>query len=79
VRRAEVRGSWLESHFRWQIRTFWFALLAFLVGSVLSVPLLITIILIPLVWVGFAAIGLWVIYRVVRGWIALREGRPMYV
>jgi uncharacterized membrane protein len=79
VRRADVQGSWLESHFRWQIRTFWFALLAFLVASVLSVPLLITIILIPIVWLGFAAIGLWVIYRVVRGWIALRDGRPMYV
>jgi len=79
ARRSDTFGTWLESHFRWQIRTFWFALLAFALASVASVPLLLSIVLIPLVWLGFAAIGVWVIYRVVRGWIHLREGRAMYV
>jgi uncharacterized membrane protein len=79
VRRSETAGTFLESHFRWQIRTFWFALLAFVVVCFVSVPLLITIILIPLVWAGFAGIGVWVIYRVARGWLALRDGRAMYV
>jgi uncharacterized membrane protein len=79
ARRSDALGTWLESHFRWQIRTFWFALLAFALASVVSVPLLLSIVLIPLVWLGFAGIGVWVIYRVVRGWIHLREARPMYV
>jgi uncharacterized membrane protein len=79
ARRSETVGTWLESHFRWQIRTFWFALLMFVLASVVSVPLLLTIIFIPLVWLGFGAIGVWVVYRVLRGWLALRDGRPMYV
>jgi uncharacterized membrane protein len=79
VRRSDTRGTFLESHFRWQIRTFWCALLAFVVMSVLAIPLVLTIILIPLAYAGFAAIGIWVIYRIARGWLALRDGRPMYV
>jgi len=78
ARRADTAGTWLESHFRWQIRTFWFSLLACAFASFLSVPLILTIILAPLVWLAFAAIGVWVTYRVVRGWINLREARPMY-
>jgi uncharacterized membrane protein len=75
VRRGETRGTYLESHFRWQIRTFWFAF-----GAVVAMSLLfITIVLIPVAWIGFVAIGLWVTYRVIRGWLALRESRPMYV
>ena len=79
ARRGEVRGTFLESHFRWQIRTFWFALLWALVIAAISFPLM-------LVFVGFATwvigallLGVWVIYRVARGWFALRDRRPMYV
>jgi uncharacterized membrane protein len=73
VRRADVRGTWLESHFSWQIRTFWFAMLWAVIGGVL----LVTIILIPVSFAIWAIVAIWVIYRVVRGWLNLRDGRPM--
>jgi uncharacterized membrane protein len=78
VRLSAVRGTWLESHFRWQIRTFWFALLwALVIGAVSAVLLLIVVGVVTWV-VGLIALGLWVIYRVARGWLALRDGKPMY-
>jgi uncharacterized membrane protein len=74
LKRGEAEGTFLESHFRWQIRTFWFALL----WCVIAGMLLITIIGIPVALLIFLAIGVWVIYRIVRGWLALRDGKPMY-
>ena len=76
VKRSEARGTWLESHFRWQIRTFWFGLLwivlcvLFIVGT-LGIGILIA-------WLPMGLVGLWFIYRIVRGWLALSSGRPMY-
>jgi uncharacterized membrane protein len=77
ARRSEVRGTWLESHFRWQIRTFWYSWLWIVLTSILAALLLIVLVGFVIAIVGFALIGLWVIYRVARGWLALREGRPM--
>jgi uncharacterized membrane protein len=73
VKRDEVRGTFLDSHFGWQIRTFWFALL----WAVLALLLVVTIIGLPLAWVLAVAVGLWVLYRIVRGWLALAARRPM--
>lgn len=73
LKRGDVAGTWLESHFRWQVRTFWFTLL----GLVVYGLLIITIIGIPLAWILIALLGLWVGYRVVRGWIALSGVRPV--
>jgi uncharacterized membrane protein len=73
VKRGEAAGSWLESHFRWQIRTFWFTLLWLVVYGLL----IITIIGIPLAWILIALLGLWVGYRVIRGWLALSGVRPV--
>ena len=73
LKRGDVAGTWLESHFRWQIRTFWFTLLWLLVYGLL----IITIIGIPLAWILIALLGLWVGYRVVRGWVALSGVRPV--
>jgi uncharacterized membrane protein len=73
VKRSDVRGTFLESHFRWQIRTFWFALL----WAVIAGLLFITLIGIPVAWVLAVLVGLWVLYRIVRGWLALLNGRPM--
>jgi len=75
ARRAATRGTYLESHFRWQIRTFWFAALW---GS-LSVLVIFSVIGILLGLLGLGAVGVWIIYRVLRGWLALRDQRPMYV
>lgn len=77
ARRAEVRGSWLETHFRWQLHTFWYTWLWIIVASIVSVPLLIVVIGLVIEIVSLAAIGVWVCYRVIRGWLALREARPM--
>ena len=73
VNQANSRGSFLESHFRWQIRTFWFAAMWILIGAVLFV----TIIGIPLAWILFVSAGIWVIYRVIRGWLTLQDRKPM--
>ena len=77
ARREATRGSFLESHFRWQIRTFWGAMLITLVLWLLTAPLMLVLIGFPLFFVGFLALSIWIIYRVARGWLALREGRPM--
>jgi uncharacterized membrane protein len=79
ARRSAVTGTFLESHFRWQIRTFWFALLASVIVALISLPLALILIGIGLWMLGALIIGVWVIYRVARGWIALRDRRPMYV
>jgi uncharacterized membrane protein len=73
VKRSDTRGTWLESHFRWQIRTFWFAVLWVLIAAVLF----ITVIGIPIAWVLALLLGLWVLYRIIRGWMALASGKPM--
>jgi uncharacterized membrane protein len=77
ARRAEAQGTWLESHFRWRIRTFWFAWLAILVTSLIAMPLLIIGVGFLLALLGRSLTGLWVIYRVGRGWLALRAGEAI--
>ena len=77
ARRAEARGTWLETHFEWQIRTFWFALLWLGVTLLVGAPLILIVIGIYLVMAGFMIVGVWVAYRVTRGWLALRERRAM--
>ena len=73
LKRGDVNGSWLESHFRWQIRTFWFTLLWLVVYGLL----IITLVGIPLAWILIVILGCWVGYRVVRGWLALVGERPV--
>jgi uncharacterized membrane protein len=75
VKRGAASGTFLESHFTWQIRTFWYAFLWALIGvipfvTVLGIPVALGI------WVGT---GLWVIYRIARGWVALVDRRPLPV
>ena len=69
VKKEEVAGTWIESHFRWQIRTFWWGLLWGVIGVVLAFVL-----------VGFVVLfadTVWIIYRIVKGWLNLNEGRPV--
>ena len=75
AKRAEARGTSLESHFTWQLRTFWFAAAwGLLIGAI---SLVLTIVLIGFVtwYVGALALGAWIIYRVARGWLALQDNR----
>jgi uncharacterized membrane protein len=78
VKRGDVRGTFLESHFRWQIRTFWYALLWIAIALLLSLPLMLVIVGFFTLWLAAVIIGLWVLYRVVRGWMRLSAGQPMY-
>jgi uncharacterized membrane protein len=73
VKRSDVRGTWLDSHFSWQIRTFWFALLWLAVGGILF----ITVVGIPFAFVLWIGTGLWVLYRIIRGWLALLSQRTV--
>src|SRR5688572_16899524 len=77
IKRSEARATWLESHFRWQLRTFWFGLLwvglcALFIIITLGIGFIIA-------WLPLGIVALWFIYRVARGWLALRDGKPMYV
>ena len=76
VKRSEARGTWVDSHFRWQIRTFWFGLLW--ISLCLAFIVLTLGIGIIIAWVPMVIVSLWFVYRIVRGWMALGAGRPMY-
>ncbi|MES9814030.1 MAG: DUF4870 family protein [Candidatus Thiodiazotropha sp.] len=70
VKRDDVRNSWLESHYRWQIRTFWFSLLWIVIGYLTTFILIgYLVLMINMVWL---------IYRIIKGWLRLSEGREMY-
>jgi uncharacterized membrane protein len=73
VKRSEVRGTWLDSHFSWQIRTFWFAALWVLI----AVILFFTLVGIPFAWAIWVITGIWVLYRIIRGWLALTSDKAM--
>ena len=67
MNQGEVRGTWLQSHFRWQLRTFWFALLWVVVGVLLA----FTLVGIPIAAALLLGVGVWVLYRLLRGWSGL--------
>jgi uncharacterized membrane protein len=79
VRRDAVRGTWLASHFSWQLRTFWWTLAWTVGASLLFGPFALILIGIPFLVASYFAIGVWTAYRVARGWIALKDNRPMPV
>ena len=69
VRMDDVKGSWIESHFRWQTKTFWYSLVWMVIGAV-SVIFLVG-------WAILFGVSIWMVYRMVKGWIYLSENRPM--
>ena len=75
VKRRDARGTWIESHFRWQIRTFWFAILWVVIAFLLT----LTVVGIPIAIVILVGITIWLIYRIGRGWLRLSDGKEMYV
>ena len=77
VKRSDVRGTWLESHFKWQIRTFWLALLWAVIVAVVSLPLAFILVGIGTWVVGMLVLGVWAIYRIARGWLRLKDHQPM--
>jgi uncharacterized membrane protein len=75
--RGDARGTWLESHFSWQIRTFWFAALWTALVAVTSLLLLIVIVGFGIWIVGMFVLGVWAISRVARGWLRLKNREPV--
>ena len=69
IKRDDVRGTYLESHFAWQIKTFWVTLIVGIIGAATSVILVGIPILI--------ALFVWYIYRIAKGWLALNDGKPV--
>ena len=69
IKRDDARGTWIESHFTWQIRTFWWSLLWAVIGGIL--------LLVLIGWLVLAAAAVWVIYRIVKGWLRLSERREV--
>jgi uncharacterized membrane protein len=69
VKRDETRGTWLESHFNWQIRTFWWGLLWAALGVITF--------LIVIGWLILIADTIWLVYRIVKGWLYLYDNKPI--
>lgn len=70
VKKDDVAGTFLESHFRWQIRTFWFGLLWGVLGAATWIFVV--------GWFVLIANAIWFIYRIVKGWLYLNDNKPMY-
>lgn len=77
VKRGDARGTWLESHFTWQIRTFWYAALWAAVVFIVGLPLTLVIVGFAIWAVGLFALGIWAIYRIALGWTRLSSRRPV--
>ena len=77
VKRSDVRGTYLDSHFSWQIRTFWWAMLWAIIIGVMGALLAIVIVGFAIWIIGFFALGIWAIYRIARGWLRLKDKQPM--
>jgi uncharacterized membrane protein len=69
VKMPDIENTWLKSHFTWQIRTFWFGLLWLIIGALTAILLV--------GWVILAANYIWLIYRVVKGWIYLNDNKAI--
>jgi uncharacterized membrane protein len=77
VKRGDARGSWLESHFDWQIRTFWYAVGWSIFVFLLGLPLTLVIVGFGIWAVGFFILGVWAIYRIAKGWMGLNDRKAV--
>ena len=77
VKRGDARGTWLESHFTWQIRTFWFSMLWACLIFLTGLPLTLVIVGFGVWAVGFFILGIWAIYRIAMGWSRVNDRRPV--
>lgn len=75
--REQVRGTFIDSHYSWLARTFWWGLLWIAICAVITAILVLTVVGIVVAWIPFTVLFLWYLYRVIRGWLALNDGRPM--
>jgi uncharacterized membrane protein len=69
IKQEDAQGTWLESHFAWQIRTFWWSLVWVIVGWIAWIILA--------GWLVWGVAGIWFIYRIAKGWLNLNDNKPM--
>ena len=77
VKRGDARGTWLESHFEWQIQTFWYAVGMSILIGILGLLLAIVVIGFAIWAIGFFVLGIWAIYRIAKGWMRLGDRRAI--
>jgi uncharacterized membrane protein len=77
LKRGDARGTYLESHFSWQLRTFWFAALWVVLALLLNAPLMFILVGFFTFALAVFVIGVWIIYRVARGWLRLKDGQAV--
>jgi uncharacterized membrane protein len=77
IYRDDARGTWLESHFKWTMRTFWYALLWVIVVAVVSLPLALILVGFATWAIGLFVLGVWAAYRIARGWLRLNARQAM--
>lgn len=78
VKQDEVRGTWVATHFRWLVRTFWYSLLWGIVGGIIFVLLFVVFLLGPVLAFGLWGVtSVWVLYRVIRGYLLFNDGKPV--
>ncbi|AJZ74951.1 hypothetical protein EIL82_09490 [Pandoraea apista] len=70
IKRDDATGTLYASHFTWQIRTFWWSV----AWGVLGVALAVVMVGFAILWV----LGIWTLYRIVKGWLYLNDNKPMY-
>ena len=70
IKKDDVADTWLASHYRWQIRTFWFSVLWTVIGFITLIILV--------GWVILGANCIWFVYRLVKGVLWLNDNKPMY-
>jgi len=74
--RDAVRGTYLESHYSWLQRTFWWGILWVVIAGIITFILIVTVIGIIVSWVPYTVLFIWYLYRVIRGWLLLNDGKP---
>ncbi len=79
IKRDDVRGTWLDSHYAWMSRTFWWGLLWG--AGALALYFVLTVITLGLgamlFWVFPVAVAIWYLYRIIKGWLALNDRKPI--
>ncbi|MBR5459131.1 MAG: hypothetical protein IKV42_05680 [Burkholderiaceae bacterium] len=78
VMRGDARGTYLDSHFSWQIRTFWYGMIWTILVAIVGL-ILTAIVVGPVIWWGgFLALSIWIGYRIVVGWLRLSQNRAIF-
>jgi uncharacterized membrane protein len=77
VKRGDARGTWVASHLRWLIRTFWYSFLWGVVGAVVLLVLGIVLVGIPIAFAIWVVASIWVLYRIVRGYLLFDKSQPI--